>query len=141
MRILAKSPNGAADLGLRARQVKSMVEWEDPPQLRRVLSRVSLLLAQIGQRENWLLADYVGNLARKIVAFKLLTGQMVKANVGDAVAAYATEKFGLKVKPQGLEADADDLELVRMLDKLKDKRNPHAKKVKLLPILEKYNPT
>jgi len=137
MRILAKSPNGAADLGLRARQVKSMVEWEDPPQLRRVLSRISLLLTQMGQRENWLLADYVGNLARKIVAFKLLTGQMVKANVGDAVVAYAVEKFGLKVKPQGLEADADDLELVRMLDKLKERRNPHAKKVELPSVMGK----
>jgi len=61
----------------------------------------------------------------------------VKANVGDAVAAYATEKFGLKVKPQGLEADADDLELVRMLDKLKERLNPHAKKVELPPLLEK----
>jgi hypothetical protein len=128
MRVLAKSPNGAEDLGLRARQVKTLVEWEDPPQLRKVLSRISLLLAQRGQRENWLLADYAGNLARKIVTFKLLTGQTVKANVGDAVVAYAVEKFGFKVQPQGLDADADDLELARMLDKLKERCNPHAKK-------------
>ena len=104
------------------------MEWEDPPQLRKVLSRISLLLAQRGQRENWLLADYAGNLARKIVTFKLLTGQTVKANVGDAVVAYAVEKFGFKVQPQGLDADADDLELARMLDKLKERCNPHAKK-------------
>jgi len=75
-----------------------------------------------------------GNLARKIVAFKLLMGQTMKANVGDAVVAYAVEKFGLK--PQGLEADADDLELARMLDKLKERWNPHAKKAELPPILE-----
>jgi hypothetical protein len=136
MRVLAKSPNGAEDLGLRARQVKTLVEWEDPPQLRKVLSRISLLLTLTGQRDNWLLADYTGNLARKIVAFKLLTGQMVRANVGDAVVVYAVEKFGLKVKPQGLEVDADDLELARMLDKLKERRNPHAKKAELPPILE-----
>jgi len=116
--------------------VKSLVEWEDPPQLRKVLSRISLLLTQTGQRDNWLLADYTGNLARKIVAFKLLTGQMVRAKVGDAVVVYAVEKFGLKVKPQGLEVDADDLELARMLDKLKERRNPHAKKAELPPILE-----
>jgi hypothetical protein len=29
MRVLAKSPNGAADLGLRARNVKTLVKWED----------------------------------------------------------------------------------------------------------------
>jgi len=52
----------------------------------------------------------------------------VKANVGDAVVAYAVEKFGFKVQPQGLDADADDLELARMLDKLKERCNPHAKK-------------
>lgn len=77
-----------------------------------------------------------GNLARKIVAFKLLMGQTMKANVGDAVVAYAVEKFGFKVQPQGLDADADDLELARMLDKLKERWNPHAKKAELPPILE-----
>jgi len=77
IRVLAKSPNGAEDLGLRARQVKTLVEWEDPLQLRRVLSRISLLLTRMGQRENWLLADYAGKLARKIVAFKLLTKQPI----------------------------------------------------------------
>jgi hypothetical protein len=60
MRVLAKSPNGAVDLGLRAAQIRALVEWEDPPQLRRVLSRISFLLAVMGQRENWLLADYAG---------------------------------------------------------------------------------
>jgi hypothetical protein len=35
MRVLAKSPNGAEDLGLRARHVKTLIEWEDPPQLRK----------------------------------------------------------------------------------------------------------
>ena len=133
MRVLAKSPNGAEDLGLRARYVKTLVEWEDPPQLRKVLSRISLLLTQMGQRENWLLADFTGNLARKTVAFKLLTCQTVNANVGDAVVAYAAEKFGLKVKPQGLEAEADDLELVRMLDKFKDKPKPVIKNKTALP--------
>jgi hypothetical protein len=135
MRVLAKSPNGAEDLGLRARQVKTLVEWEDPPQLRRVLSRISLLLTQMGQRENWLLADFTGKLARKTVAFKLLTCQTVPANVGDAIVAYAAEKFGLKVKPPGLKVDADDLELVRMLDKVKDRWNPQAKNRMVAPFL------
>jgi len=119
--------------------VKSLVEWEDPPQLRKVLSRISLLLTQTGQRDNWLLADYTGNLARKIVAFKLLTGQMVRANVGDAVVVYAVEKFGLKVKPQGLEVDAYDLKLARMLDKLKERRTLTPKK-RCCPQYWKYNP-
>ena len=64
-------------------------------------------------------------------------------NVGDAVVAYAIEKFGLKVKPPDLKADADDLELARTLDKVKDKWNPQAKNRIVAPSLpqEKYNPT
>jgi hypothetical protein len=119
MRVLAKSTNGAADLGLRAKYVETLVEWEDPPQLRRVLSRISLLLSQMGERENWLLANYTGNLARKVVTFKLLTSKNVRTHVGDAVVVYAIEKFGLKAKPPNLKVFDEDLELTRMLDKFK----------------------
>jgi len=116
MRVLAKSPNGAEDLGLRARQVKTLVEWEDPPQLRKVLSRISLLLARMGQRENWLLADYAGNLARKIVAFKLLTKQPVSYKLGDAIIAHTIEKFSLKTGPPNLKVENEDLQLIRQLE-------------------------
>ena len=116
MRVLAKSPNGAEDLGLRARQVKTLVEWEDPPQLRRVLSRISLLLTRMGQRENWLLADYAGNLARKIVAFKLLTKQPVSYKLGDAITAHTIEKFGLKTAASDLKVENEDLQLIQQLE-------------------------
>jgi len=116
MHVLAKSPNGAADLGLRARYVKTLVEWEDPPQLRRVLSRISLLLTQMGQRDNWLLANYAGNLARKTVAFKLLTKQPVSYRLGDAIIAHTIEKFGLKANPPSLKVETEDLQLIRQLE-------------------------
>jgi hypothetical protein len=121
MRVLAKSPNGAADLGLRARQVKTLVEWEDPPQLRRVLSRISLLLTQMGQRENWLLADYAGNLARKVVAFKLLAKQPVGYRLGDAIIAHTIEKFGLKTAASDLKVETEDLQLIRQLENMAQK--------------------
>ena len=116
MRVLAKSPNGAEDLGLRARQVKTLVEWEDPPQLRRFLSRISLLLTRMGQRENWLLADYAGNLARKIVAFKILTKQPVSYKLGDAIIAHTIEKFSLKTGPPNLKVENEDLQLIQQLE-------------------------
>jgi len=121
MRVLAKSPNGAVDLGLRARYVKTLVEWEDPPQLRRVLSRISLLLAQMGQRENWLLANYAGNLARKTVAFKLLTKQPVGYRLGDAIIAHTIEKFSLKASPPNLKVENEDLQLIRQLENITQK--------------------
>jgi len=121
MRVLAKSPNGAADLGLRARQVKTLIEWEDPPQLRKVLSRISLLLTQMGQRENWLLANYAGNLARKIVAFKLLTKQPISHKLGDAIIAHTIEKFGLKTAASDLKVETEDLQLIRQLENMAQK--------------------
>ena len=121
MRVLAKSPNGAEDLGLRARQVKTLIEWEDPPQLRRVLSRISLLLMQMGQRENWLLANYAGNLARKIVAFKLLTKQPVGYKLGDAIIAHTIEKFRLKTAASDLKVENEDLQLIQQLENITQK--------------------
>jgi len=121
MRVLAKSPNGATDLGLRARQVKTLVEWEDPPQLRRVLSRISLLLTQMGQRENWLLADYAGKLARKIVAFKLLTREPISYKLGDAIIAHTIKKFSLKASPPNLKVENEDLQLIRQLENITQK--------------------
>jgi transcription initiation factor TFIIIB Brf1 subunit/transcription initiation factor TFIIB len=122
MRVLARSPNGAEDLGLRAKHVKTLVEWEDPPQLRRVLSRISLLLAQMGQRENWLLADYTGNLARKIVAYKLLTKQTVSYRLGDAIVAYVIQKFNLKANASStLKVETEDLQLIRQLENIAPK--------------------
>jgi len=123
MRILAKSPNGAEDLGLRARYIKTLVEWEDPPQLRRVLSRISLLLAQMGQRENWPLANYAGNLARKTVAFKLLTKQKISYRLGDTIVAYVIKKFNLKADALStMKVEAEDLELIRQMENMEQKQ-------------------
>jgi len=117
MRVLAKSVNRAENLGLRAQYIKTLVEWEDPPQLRRVLSRISLLLAQMGQRENWQLADYTGKLARKIVAFKITAKQKVTSRLGDAIVAYAMEKFGLKpAAPDLKEANPEDLKIIKLFE-------------------------
>jgi hypothetical protein len=123
MRVLAKSPNGATDLGLRAQHIKLLMEWEDPPQLRRVLSRISLLLTRRGRREDWQLADYTGNLARKLVAYKLLTKQGISFRLGDAIVAYAMEKFGLNSAAPDLKAETEDLEL----NKATRKHNTKAK--------------
>jgi len=117
MRVLAKSPNGATDLGLRATQIRALVEWEDPPQLRRVLSRISFLLAVMGQRENWLLADYAGKLARKLVAFKIISKQPISYKLGDTVTAYTLKKFNMKPDFSKLKISIEDLHLITQLEK------------------------
>ncbi|MDW8023113.1 MAG: hypothetical protein RMJ15_05190, partial [Nitrososphaerota archaeon] len=67
MRVLALAPAKGEDLGLRARRIKVMLQAEDPPQLRRILSRISHVLDKLGFRGNCEIAAYTGNLARKIV--------------------------------------------------------------------------
>jgi transcription initiation factor TFIIIB Brf1 subunit/transcription initiation factor TFIIB len=125
MRVLAKSPNGAVDLGLRAAQIRALVEWEDPPQLRRVLSRISFLLAVMGQRENWLLADYAGKLARKLVAFKIISKQPISYRLGDVVAAYTLKKFNMKPDFSKLKISIEDVHLITQLKNTKTKKQPH----------------
>jgi transcription initiation factor TFIIIB Brf1 subunit/transcription initiation factor TFIIB len=125
MRVLAKSPNGAVDLGLRATQIRALVEWEDPPQLRRVLSRISFLLTVMGQRENWLLADLAGKLARKLVAFKIISKQPISYRLGDTVAAYTLKKFNIKPDFSKLKISIEDLCLITQLENTKTKKQPH----------------
>jgi len=125
MRVLAKSPNGAVDLGLRATQIRALVEWEDPPQLRRVLSRISFLLAVMGQRENWLLADYAGKLARKLVAFKIISKQPISYRLGDTVVVYALKKFNMKTDFSKLKISIEDLRLITQLENTQTKKQPN----------------
>ncbi|MBS7621009.1 hypothetical protein KEJ32_02690 [Candidatus Bathyarchaeota archaeon] len=78
MRVLALAPAQGEDLGLRARRIKVMAQLEDPPQLKRILSRISQLLDRLRLRGNHEIAAYTGNLARKIVAFALIAASRFK---------------------------------------------------------------
>ena len=100
MRVLALAPAQGEDLGLRARRIKVMAQLEDPPQLRRVLSRISHLLDKLGFRGNHEIAAYSGNLARKIVAFALAARVKVPTGWADAIVKHVLNKLGLNMDPQ-----------------------------------------
>jgi len=114
MRVLAKAPSGGEDLGIRARMIKLIAQAEDPPQLRRILARVSQLLDKLGFRGSHELADYTGKLARKIVAFALVAHVQVPTRVADAIVKHALRKLQLKtnINEQTLDAKDEDLKFV-----------------------------
>jgi len=111
MRVLAKAPSGGEDLGIRARMIKLIAQSEDPPQLRRILARISQLLDKLGFRGNHELADYTGNLARKIVAFTLIAHIQVPTRMADAIVKHALQKLQLKSNIDGQTLDAKDEDL------------------------------
>ncbi|MDW8022958.1 MAG: TFIIB-type zinc ribbon-containing protein [Nitrososphaerota archaeon] len=123
MRILALSPAEGEDLGLRARQIKVMAQMEDPPQLRRILTRVSLLLDKFGMRGNHEIADYMGNLARKIVAFCLIAQLRISTRLADAIVKHALEKLQTKAPSEAetLSYKSEELEFVAWFEEATQK--------------------
>lgn len=97
MRVLALAPAQGEDLGLRARRIKVMLQAEDPPQLKRILSRISQILDKLGFRGNHEIAAYTGNLARKIVAFALAARLSIPSTWADAIVRHTLDKLQLKV--------------------------------------------
>ncbi|MEM3703948.1 MAG: zinc ribbon domain-containing protein [Candidatus Bathyarchaeia archaeon] len=118
MRVLALAPARSEDLGLRARRIKVIAQMEDPPQLRRILSRVSHLLDKLGFRENYEVASYAGNLARKVVAFAVIAHIQVRTRLADAIVKHVLEKFQLKIGPneQVLSFKDEDLRFVEWFE-------------------------
>lgn len=114
MRVLALAPAQGEDLGLRARRIKVMLQAEDPPQLRRILSRISNLLDKLGFRGNHEIAAYAGNLARRIVAFAFAAHIQVPTAWADAIVKHAINKLHLKVEcyNQVFRAKDEDLQFI-----------------------------
>ncbi|MEM3698063.1 MAG: hypothetical protein QXQ94_11330, partial [Candidatus Bathyarchaeia archaeon] len=118
MRVLALAPAQGEDLGLRARRIKVMVQAEDPPQLRRILSRISQILDKLGFRGNYEVAAYTGNLARKIVAFALVARLKVPTRWADAIVKHALHKLQLNVnsQSQAFSVKDEDLQFVEWFE-------------------------
>ncbi|MGB9779117.1 MAG: TFIIB-type zinc ribbon-containing protein [Candidatus Bathyarchaeales archaeon] len=111
MRVLALAPTGGEDLGLRAQRIKVMAQMEDPPQLKRILTRISLLLDKFGMRSNHEIADYTGNLARRIVAFCLTAKLQISTRLADAIVKHALQKLQIKVPNEAETLNCKDEEL------------------------------
>jgi len=118
MRVLALAPAQGEDLGLRARRIKVMVQAEDPPQLRRILSRISQILDKLGFRGNYEIAAYTGNLARKVVAFALAARLSIPSTWADAIVRHTLNKLQLKIASSDniLKFRDEDLQFVEWFD-------------------------
>jgi len=125
MRVLAKAPSGGEDLGIRARMIKLIAQAEDPPQLRRILARISQLLDKLGFRGSYELANYTGNLARKIVAFALVAHIQVPTRMADAIVKHAIQKLQLKtnMNEQTLNVKNENLKFVEWFEESIQKFN------------------
>jgi len=65
--------DGNRDLGLRARQIKILVEHDEPETLRRALQRGSEALKAFGFEKNMMVGNTVGQFIRKLYAYLALT--------------------------------------------------------------------
>jgi len=135
MRVLALAPAKGEDLGIRARMIRVVMHMEDPPQLRRVLTRISVLLDKFGMRDNHEIANYTGNLARKIVAFAITAQLHISTRIADAIVKHAIQKFQLKIScdEKTLNFKDEDLQFVGWFEEViqKFKLKPQTKKTVL----------
>ncbi|MEM2512709.1 MAG: hypothetical protein QXU81_00090 [Candidatus Bathyarchaeia archaeon] len=75
---------------------KSRANNHDPPQLRRLLTRISILLDRNGLRNNHVVADYAGRVMRKLYSMSKAIGVRLPISMADAVVAYTFHKFKIK---------------------------------------------
>ena len=73
-RVIARSPAGAKDLGIRARHIKTIVEAVEPREVMRLKEEASALLKRYGfygdySEFNHVLGNYAGLLAEKLGRF------------------------------------------------------------------------
>jgi len=118
MRVLALAPARGEDLGIRASRIRVIARMEDPPQLRKLLTRISQILDRLGFRENYEIAAYTGNMARKIVAFALAARLKVPTGWADAIVQHALNKFQLKMdlNHQVLRFKDEDLQFIEWFE-------------------------
>jgi len=72
-----------------------------------------------GMRENHEIANYTGNLARKIVSFAITANLNIPTRIGDAIVQYTTQKFQLKCNnnAQNLKFKEEDIKFVEWFEK------------------------
>ena len=118
MRVLAKARAKGEDLGIRARLIRVITQMEDPPQLRRILTRISVALDQLGMRDNYEVADYAGSLARKVVGFAIIANVKIPTRMADALVKHILNKFGIKgnCNEQILNYKEEDLQFVEWFE-------------------------
>jgi hypothetical protein len=61
--------------------------------------------------------DYAGRLARKLVAFKIITRQPISYRLGNTVAACTLKKFNIKPDFSKLKPNIEDIHLITQLEK------------------------
>lgn len=100
LRVLAKSPNGTKDLGLRARFIRILTQTVEPPPLKKALEIASKTLTRLKFNENHLISNDVGALLRKLMAFCIIAKlDITPKQAADACIYYVLRKYGYSPNP------------------------------------------
>jgi hypothetical protein len=84
-------------------------------------------------RENHEIANYTGNLARKIVSFAITANLNIPTRIGDAIVQYAIQKFQLKCNndAQNLKFKEEDIKFVEWFEKATQILKPKTRQTSL----------
>jgi hypothetical protein len=100
MRVLAKSPNGKKDIGLRAREIRILTLAVEPTPLKNALQNASKALIALGFGENHLFSNEVGSVLRKSAVWLLLAKCKFKSKeLADACIYYTFTKYNYVCDP------------------------------------------
>ena len=100
LRVLAKGRNGAADLGIRARQIMVLTSTVEPQSLKNALQHASKTLIALGFGENHVFSNEVGSVLRKSAVWLLLAKcKFHSKELADACIYYTFTKYNYVCNP------------------------------------------
>lgn len=93
-RVLAKSPNGRTDLGIRSRQIRVFSSAVDHPQVLKLLRLGSELCKKFGLDDRHAFANFLGHALRRIAILLLLDPKGFRAKqLAEATFASVSKSF------------------------------------------------
>jgi len=100
LRVLAKGRNGAADLGIRARQIMVLTSTVEPQSLKNALQHASKTLTALGFGENHVFSNEIGSVLRKSAVWLLLAKcKFHSKELADACIYYTFTKYNYVCDP------------------------------------------
>jgi hypothetical protein len=100
LKVLAHGPAGSADLGIRSRQIRCLVQTVEPQSLKNALQHASKALIALGFGENHVFSNEVGSVLRKSASWLLLAKcKFHSKELADACIFYVFQKYNYVCNP------------------------------------------